>query len=421
MAIFVQLGATRDGLDPYLHVARQAGMQTVLIETPDYLAWRKILGRQEFDHNIALDRPTQVNAILAALAQLPEPPVLLLAGFERYIYTAYAVAHALNIAPVHPGSLFLPLNKAQQRLALSLHASSLLQPYYQVVEQAEDYKYPSEDAYPLVVKPVDGGGGLGVFLASNQSEVEQALTELQALSNYGGGAFQGVLLESYVPGVEYSVQGIAQDGVASILTLCKKLILTEPAGIHGLLQGFREVGHIALPGTAASSQLQHFVQTAIEAVRYHDGPFHIDFVETTTGLYFLEMGFRLSGGGLVKLVERVSGYSWADEVFHIHLHTPTHTSPLETSARIGQMTALTEEELQTAQQLQEQGHAVEIERFRPPATMLTSPALASDLLRHSGFAGRIIVTAATTEQVEQLLAICSPQRAQRALANYIHI
>ena len=41
MTFFVQLGATRDGLDPYLHAARARGMQAVLIETPDYIALRQ--------------------------------------------------------------------------------------------------------------------------------------------------------------------------------------------------------------------------------------------------------------------------------------------------------------------------------------------------------------------------------------------
>jgi hypothetical protein len=47
MTLFVQIGATRDGLDPYLQTARAYGMKAILIETPDYMRLRKALGRQD--------------------------------------------------------------------------------------------------------------------------------------------------------------------------------------------------------------------------------------------------------------------------------------------------------------------------------------------------------------------------------------
>ena len=57
MSIFIQLGATRDGFNPYLSAAHAQGMQAILIETPDYIHLHRALGRQEFDQILAVEHP----------------------------------------------------------------------------------------------------------------------------------------------------------------------------------------------------------------------------------------------------------------------------------------------------------------------------------------------------------------------------
>ncbi len=84
-----------------------------------------------------------------------------------------------------------------------------------------------------------------------------------------------------------------------------------------------------LPPSAADPGLCALAQTALTATGYRDGPFHLDAVAAHDGgLYFLEMGYRLSGGGLVALVERAVGARWADLALAAHLgENPPRTRP----------------------------------------------------------------------------------------------
>ena len=412
MAIFVQIGATRDGSDPYLRVAHDRAMQAVLIETPDYMRLRQELGRQAFDQTLTVEQPSDVYQVTNALCRLPEPPALILAGFERYIYSAYAAARLWKTRPYFRGDTFTPLNKAEQRAAITRSAASILQPKYLALTHRD--VSPRDLAnfhYPLVVKPVDGGGGLGVFLAANFKGLHAALNALESITNYDGGAFQGLSLEEYVPGDEYSVQGLVQEGRCIILTFCKKFVTIEPIAGTQFLYGFREVGHIATRGDYVDTAMKNFAQTCIDVFKYYNGPFHIDMVQSSLGYYHLEMGFRLSGFGLVRLVQRVSGYDWAAETFASHLgKSSLQAIPTSESPYMGQFTAIFQTEIDNAHQLQRQGYPIEIQLFNNPELKIASSRLKSDLTRHAGTLGRITAQAPTCEEVEHLLQKCSHER-----------
>ncbi|GCE15832.1 ATP-grasp domain-containing protein [Tengunoibacter tsumagoiensis] len=420
MALFVQIGATRDGTDPYLHVARGRGMEAVLVETSDYILLRQTLGRLEFDYTLAVDEPSDPQAVAKALAQLSEVPALILAGFERYIYSAYKVANLLKIPPYDNAHVFVPPNKAQQRDALAhatasyASADAILQPRYVVQSDVQIVPAQTRDfTYPLVVKPVDGGGGLGVFLVHTPDEVKLALERLQSITNYDGGQFEGLSLEEYVSGTEYSVQGLVHHGKATVLTFCKKFVLLEEDSTIGSLHIFREVGHLATRGDRVEPVVKQFAQTCVDVFGYYTGPFHIDMVKSGEGYAYLEMGFRLSGFGLTRLVQRVSGYDWAREAFEAHLGKPAlQPSQLSESPYIGQFTAISATELEKAEQLAAQGYCVEVQRFTTttPDPTSYSARLKSDLTRHGGAVGRVIASAETLEEVEKLLQFCSPAR-----------
>jgi hypothetical protein len=416
--VFVQVGATRDGLDPYLDSAHYRGMQAILVETPDYIRWRKMFSRREFDQTIAVEHPANPDEVLHVLKEIEVHPSLILAGFERYAKSAYLTAHKLCTLPHRDGYNFVPPNKLEQRILLTRRSPSVLQPNYFSVTDAHPSPTQLERLnYPLVVKPVDGGGGLGVFLVSDSDELRSALAELQMLTNYDGGAFEGIIIEEYISGNEYSVQGIARNGEAHILTLCEKFISIEPSKTQLLIKEFRESGHIALKGDQVSTSIKQFVQSCIDAFEYRDGPFHIDMVESVQGIYYLEIGFRLSGGGLVNLVRRASGFNWADESFSWHLSVPSIQPVATSNTYIGQIVAMSDHEITIAYQLQAQGHAIEIQIFSPPpnsSTAIKTQRLESDLARHTGMLGRIIVTSPTLADVQHLLQICSPRRTKQS-------
>lgn len=412
--VFVQVGATRDGLDPYRAGAAARGMTAVLVETPGYLAWRRRLGRTPFDEEIPVERPHDPGRLLAALHTAGVRPAVLLAGFERYAAAAFDAAAALSVPPASGNRPpFHAPDKAGQRTALARSAPEVRQPRHALAGQDH-----SEAAvpYPRVVKPVDGGGGLGVFLVKDAEEERRARRVLARTVNYGGGAFTGTLIEEYVAGTEFSVQGVARHGQAHVLSVCEKLVLLEPAPDEGFC-GFREAGHLVLPPATADLRLPTLAQTCLKAFGYHDGPFHLDAIAARDGgLHFVEMGFRLSGGGLVALTERALGVHWADLALGVHLGevtAPGLPAPSEDQRPfLGQLACTRPEQLDRAARLARADAPVDVLPAAPvPGEVALDPAhaavLVSDRQRHAVVLGRVIVQADTREGARRLLTDCA--------------
>lgn len=412
--ILVQVGATRDGLDPYRASAAARGMTAVLVETPGYLAWRRRLGRAPFDKEIAVERPHDPGRLLTALHAAGVRPAVLLAGFERYAAAAFDAAAALSVPPAsaHRPAFHAP-DKGRQRMALARSAPQVRQPRHTLAGQ--EHAEPAIP-YPRVVKPVDGGGGLGVFLVQDAEEERRARRVLARTDNYGGGAFTGTLIEEYVAGTEFSLQGVARRGQARVLSVCEKLVLLEPAPDEGLC-GFREAGHLMLPPATADPRLLALAQTCLAAFGYHNGPFHLDVIAGQGGeLHFVEMGFRLSGGGLVALTERALGVRWADLALGVHLGEETPPGrPAVTHDQgpfLGQLTCTRPEQLERAAILARAGTPVEVLPAAPvPGEASLDPAhaavLVSDRQRHAVVLGRVIVQANTPEGARRLLSDCA--------------
>lgn len=411
--VFVQIGATRDGLDPYLDAAHERSMPAVLVETPPYLRLRRMLGRRLFDIEIPVARPADAEEVHRALAATGHAAALVLPGFERYTTSAHAVAARLCVPPCD-GAVghFVPPDKARQRRLLATHAPTLSQPAHVVVPlgAAAERMDLARVRFPAVVKPSNGGGGLGVSRVDDPAQLEYAFGKLRELRNYDGSPFEHVVVEDYVEGVEFSIQALAHRGCATVLTACEKIIVHERDG------GFREAAHIVVPRGPATEELETFAQRCLDATGYENGPFHVDLIRNERGLHFIEMGFRLSGGGIVGLVQRATGLRWAELSFQAHLDDRAPVLVERRAGCVGQATLASSEEMAAAERLRARGLRVEIERFRQTDPALDGDggvmdaSLASDRLRHAGFAGRVILHARDCDEARAHLRGCLAAR-----------
>jgi hypothetical protein len=403
-ATFVQLGATRDGVDAYQAAARRRGMHTVLVESPAYLEYRAGLpGRRVFDRQLPVPCPAHEGQVYDILSRAGLKPDLLLAAFDPYVRAGLAVAAALGVAPAIPGVLPPPCDKAAQRAALAARFPEAPQPAHIAVTQPSQLAGALERfPFPGVLKAVNAAGGLAVYAADDAAEVRAAAAHLEGLCNYDGSPFRRLILEERIVGTEFSVQGVARAGQPVLLTFCEKIIDVEPDRGAPDLRGFREVAHIGLPGVDAPREFVALAARCLTAFGYADGPFQIDFIRDAAGRdHFLEMGFRLSGFGLVRLVEQLTGWDWGEVAFGwLFQRRWPEKPPAPRAPCAGQCLLRTPAELTRAETLVRRGVNIDIERFAPPRGP-ANPALAADLLRHGGTCGRARAVAASVQAIRQ--------------------
>jgi predicted ATP-grasp superfamily ATP-dependent carboligase len=410
MKNFIQIGAMRDGTDPYYCAARKRGIRAILVETPAYLSYRRELGRIRYDCEIPVDHPEDSEAVIAALSNI-DGPTLVLAGIDTYTGSTYAVSGRFAAESTASSDGFAPLNKKEQRARIAHFAPDVAQPVWGVFDDENSFRDIAERiGFPMVLKPVNGGGGLGVVRAKSMEDIEKATVAFGTLRNFGDSELSWGLLEHYIDGVEFSFQGIVENGKVDLLSICEKLVFFEEK--DGLV-GFCEAGHIAAAPSVFPPEAIEMACSAIAALGYRNGPFHIDCVEKDGHFYFLEIGFRLSGVSITRLVELATGRDWSDESFSVHLGEVRNTS-IKRNRVVGQVTLKTADEIRRACELSAL-HDISVERFaarKSNGGEYTPLALRTDFLRLGGYVGRAIVSASNLSAVRDVfLAITADRKA----------
>lgn len=398
--IFLQIGATRDGLNPWCAVAKRDGYVTVLAEMGDFIDYQSISLALPFDLIIRLDRPENPWEVMQAClhAGLLVHPTVVLAGFEAYNTSAGRLREMLA-GPDAPDA-FIPLDKYAQRMALKKAWPRFPQPEFRFFASPLSILDAGQALiYPCVVKPVDGGGGLGIWLIEHAGQLHSVVQKLVQTMNYGGRGFSGFIVESALTGTEFSLQGVVHQGAPQALTCCQKVI-EQQRDAEGCVS-FCESGHVAMAATALPAPFISLMRFCCETFGYRQGAFHIDFIVVNGVPHFLEMGFRLSGMGVAALVQAVTGVNWAEIAFRLEAGGTLPRFAFAGSGAVGQLRLRQPVQLQAAERWiddHQQGALLPVLRL-PALQVSPRSSLYADLTRHAGILATFSLSATSREPI----------------------
>jgi biotin carboxylase len=245
------------------------------------------------------DELSAVEAILASATARPIDGVL--AVGDRPTVIAARVMEALGLPGHPPDAARIARHKQQTRERL--RASGLPVPRFVATTVDESPEELAELAvrlgYPVVVKPVALSGSRGVMRADDPSEFVRAFGRLRALLRLPdiqaerNDAHESILVETFIPGREYAVEGLLDRGRVHVLT-----IFDKPDPLDGPF--FEET--IYLTPSQAPPDTQRAVVAAVtnasQALGLAHGPIHAECrVHPGTGaVYVLEVAARPIGG-----------------------------------------------------------------------------------------------------------------------------
>ncbi len=141
-----------------------------------------------------------------------------------------------------------------------------------------------EVGFPAVIKPVDNAGSRGVKFIQSYQELKKEYPET-VKSSFSG----EVILESFMPGAEVSVEAFIAQGNVHILTLSDKE-RTEPPFLLDTAVKF--------PSELSPDIRSKTVDTAINAIKalkLDDCPIHMELIITSEGPKVVEMAARGPG------------------------------------------------------------------------------------------------------------------------------
>lgn len=163
---------------------------------------------------------------------------------------------------------------------------------------------------PIIVKPTDRSGSRSITKINCFKELEPAIND--AINS----SFEkGCIIEEFIEGEEYSLEGISFEGKHYFLAITKKYTTGAP--------NFIETGHLE-PAELSSEMIDKiykFIPDALNALEIKNSATHTEFKITPEGeIRIIEIGARMGGDCIgSNLVQISTGYDYLKMVLDVSL------------------------------------------------------------------------------------------------------
>ena len=257
----------------------------------------EVVGGQDFDGTCAVVEKYGIDAIVTAATD--KPLVMMARIAEKYGFPFFSVDTA-------KWSTDKFLMKERFELGGIPHARGRL---ITRVEDAEGL------VYPVIVKPRDNSGSRGVKLCRNREELRNSIDE--ALEN---SHLDSVLVEEFIEGPEYSIEGLHYDGKSEVIQFTEKKTTEFPYNV--------ELGHKqpALLTDEQKDAIREIVAKIGSALRFENCPSHTELKFNDRGIFVIETSPRLGGDFITStLVPLSTGINMEDQLLNIALGKPVDT------------------------------------------------------------------------------------------------
>ncbi|MGW4458127.1 ATP-grasp domain-containing protein [Streptomyces albidoflavus] len=220
---------------------------------------------------------------------------------------AAAIADALGLPGNDPELVATVRRKDRCRAALA--EAGFRQPSVALCQDVHQARaFAAAHPGPWIVKPRDAMGSLGVTLVEAPGALEAAVAALPAAGPF--------LVEEYVTGPEFSVEGVLTGGRPTVLAVTAKQVTAPPL--------FVELAH-ALPApvdAGVRDGLAREAAAAVTALGLRHGVFHVEAWWTLEGPVLGEVHTRFGGDWLHLMLEHVLDADVSDAVLRDLLGLP---------------------------------------------------------------------------------------------------
>lgn len=283
--------------------AKMMGLYTVGIDPcedatcKDYVDSFEVVGGQDYEGTCAVVDNYGIDAIVTAATD--KPLVMMARIAEKYGFPFYSVETAQwSTDKFQMKQRFLEggVPCAKGRLVKS-------------VAEAADMEYP------VIVKPRDNSGSRGVKLCRTEGELEQSMAEALEYSR-----LDSVLVEEFIEGPEYSIEGLHHDGKSEVIQFTEKKTTEFPYNV--------ELGHIqpANINEDNKQKIREIVAKIGNAMKFENCPSHTELKINERGVFVIETSPRLGGDYITStLVPLSTGINMEDQLLHIALGEMVNT------------------------------------------------------------------------------------------------
>jgi formate-dependent phosphoribosylglycinamide formyltransferase (GAR transformylase) len=166
-------------------------------------------------------------------------------------------------------------------------AAGMLVPEFRRMRHAEACSDTAFEGvrFPCILKPLDSSASRGVIRANNREEFREAAARIARMQD------SDLIVEGYIPGREFAMEGVVTAGKLQTLALFDK-----PDPLEGPY--FEETIYVTPSREPPDVQqcIRETAQAAVTALGLTDGPVHAEMRVNRQGVWMLEAAARPIGG-----------------------------------------------------------------------------------------------------------------------------
>ncbi len=207
---------------------------------------------------------------------------------DASVSVAAHVADALGLP--HNSVLAAEAARDKHRMRQLLSTAGVVSPWFRLCSVEDDpRRLAAEMSFPCVLKPTCLSGSRGVIRADDPAGFVAAFARVRRLLALVGQ--REILVEGYLPGQEYALEGLLADGQLTVLA-----IFDKPDPLDGPF--FEESLYITPSRAPAESQsaIAACVSQAAAALGLREGPVHAEVRVNAAGAWLIEVAGRSIGG-----------------------------------------------------------------------------------------------------------------------------
>lgn len=301
--------------------ANQKGYNTIVLtaksdsrKIPDY-----VLNQSSAVFIVDTNQDERVLNLVDKIAQEFEVHAVL-PGSEYYVPLTAKISQKLKVLGLTEDAA---LGARRKDIMLERLSSKGVQiPKFKIATNEEELEKSIDSiGLPCVLKPVDFAGSVNVKKVTSIEEAKELFKKISENEgvdpSWGKRPIQrSVIIEEYIKGPEFSIEGFVKDGKVFIVAITEKLLSSEV--------DFVEVGHIinSQPDKKLHEQLQAYLTEVSQALNLTFCPFHAEVRVSDKGLFLMEIAARLAGDYIPKLIEYAIGTDYYNNTIRLLLGLP---------------------------------------------------------------------------------------------------
>jgi len=276
----------------------------VLLSSPQRWAaweykWRRQLGANVVGEHL-VDRERLDELTDALKAEFPGGFFGIVAWDETHILLAADVNELLELDWNTREVIERFRDKALMKAQLREHGSVRVNRSCVVDEDDEALAFQRElGTWPVVVKPSGGAGSMSVFFAGSESEL------VEGCARVGERGLGAVLLEEYIGGDEYAINGLVDHAGDVLITDIWRYDKRDSHGEKNLYYESVKVSSDEEPFEA----LAGYATGVVQALGLRRSPFHMEAKVDDDGPCLIEVGARFAGGNQATLGSQLHRHS----------------------------------------------------------------------------------------------------------------